>query len=183
MKTRRLGSVDSMEEENERENPQGVENNNAEKKRKGSTGGEPREYHGRNEPFLANNESLHQNGDSDVGEGNTLNEANVSVVVPKPSDSKSDREWIHMLSKTFEKCHKQGKLDDTMFNKKVVRLEQMHLWHHVLSHSGNAYSNIKEIKLRWCALQSNGIKLLMDGLYQCTIHQNLEVLDLMERKK
>ena len=73
-------------------------------------------------------------------------------------------------------ANKIGSLEKKILPSYVCRSDKMRLWEEVLCK--NIYNGLKKIQLRWCSLQSAGVKLLANGI-QHSCMNSLEILDLM----
>ncbi|ETO16167.1 hypothetical protein RFI_21189, partial [Reticulomyxa filosa] len=90
------------------------------------------------------------------------------------------------------KASKKGQLDKSMLPPNLCRGESMNLWRQILTNDSfkgirkKKNKRVKEracleqmvLRLRWCAIQSPGAKVLADGLLNSCM-ATLEILDLM----
>jgi len=86
-----------------------------------------------------------------------------------------DATYIRLLEAAFAEADNTGRLAKDMFTPALCRTNTMKLWRQVLLNK--QFPHLKHIQLRWCALESAGIKILAEGLASSCKH--IETLDLM----
>ncbi|ETO19961.1 hypothetical protein RFI_17258, partial [Reticulomyxa filosa] len=145
---------------NENENENETQNKGTkEKTRKGSKDSE-------------DGSTTHNNNSNTTG-GVTTNGNNEKN---KGRQEQNEKAKLQILREVFAQVSKNGKLDKSMLPPSVCRSECMKLWRQILT--TEPIKGIKILKLRWCAIQSPGAKVLADGLINSCMH-SLEILDLM----